>query len=71
MNTSHQNPIRALFVLVALVALTGCQAIADHNAHTRADMQAGQAAAAQGNIIAAQVREAIKGIVPAKQEATP
>lgn len=62
---------RILSILVALIALTGCQAIADHNAQTRADMQAGQAAAAQGKIIAAQVREAIKGIAPAKQEVAP
>lgn len=62
---------RTLILCALALALTGCQSIADHNAKTRADMQGGQAAAAQGKIIAAQVREAIKGIVPAKKEATP
>lgn len=71
MNTSYRTPVRVLPIIAVIVAFTGCQSIADHNAHTRTDMQAGQAAAAQGKIIAAQVREAIKGIAPAKQEVAP
>lgn len=60
-----------LLVLVALMALTGCQAIADHNAQTRQQLSAAEATAAQARDIAAKVKEAVKGIVPAKKEATP
>lgn len=51
-------------LIAATAAFTGCQTLADHNAKTRADQEAGRAAAAQAKTIAAAALEAVKGIKP-------
>ena len=59
----------ALILLgLAALSLSGCQTVADHDAKTRADLEAGRAAAEQGRLIAAQALEAVKGVRPSNPQ---
>ena len=57
------NP-KILFILAALAALSGCQAVATRNAKAQADLEAGRIAAQQGRATALAAMEAVKGIKP-------
>ena len=58
-----KNTAMILLGLAALY-LSGCQTVADRNAKTKSDLEAGRRAAEQGRAAAIQAMEAVKGIKP-------
>lgn len=58
----------AIALATLCTILAGCTTLATHNAQTRAYVAAGQANAVRAKAIAAQVREAVKGVVITKSD---